>query len=91
MESILPLILILLILIVPSVLIQMRQRRKLEEFKTIQASLEVGEEVLTTAGMHARVHAVGAETVDLEVAPGVVSRFEKFAVVKSLSKPTAEA
>lgn len=77
--SLLPLLLIAvvgyLLLIRPA---RTRQRRALEQ----RAAVEVGAEVTTTAGLLARVVDVDDETVTLEIAPGVHSRFVKGAIAR---------
>ena len=77
--SFLPLLLIVavgyLLLIRPA---RTRQRRAME---TRQA-VEPGTEVTTTAGLIATVVAVDDETVTLEVAPGVHSRYVKGAIAR---------
>src|SRR5664280_215372 len=60
----------------------------------VRSSLAVGADVLTTAGMYARVAAVDDEdgTVLLEIAPGVTARYLKAAVGRVVTPaPTAAA
>jgi preprotein translocase subunit YajC len=60
-----------------------RQRKKVAaQQQQMQESLKPGTQVMTTAGMHATVRGVGDGTVDLEIAPGVVSTFERRAVLQ---------
>jgi len=63
-----------------------RQRKALE---TKQA-IEPGVEVVTTAGLIAKVVEMDDETVVLEVAPGVHSRFLRQAIVRAVEEPPAE-
>jgi preprotein translocase subunit YajC len=70
---------------------QQRQRKELE--KRISA-LQKGDEVITTAGIHAIVHNVKDSTVVLKVAEGTMMEFDKPAVatvVKKQAAPTAES
>ena len=69
---------------------QQRQRKELE--KRI-ASLQKGDEVITTAGIHAIVHNVKEKTVVLKLAEGVMVEFDKPAVATVLKKdgPAAES
>lgn len=62
------------------------QRARARAVAEVRANLQVGAEVLTTAGMHARVAAVDDEagTVLLEMAPGITARYEKAAVGRVL-------
>jgi preprotein translocase subunit YajC len=77
--SFLPLILIVgvgyLLLIRPA---RVRQRKALET----RSAVEPGTEVTTTAGLLATVVAVDDDTVTLEVAPGVHSRYLKGAIAR---------
>lgn len=63
------------------------QRARARALAEIRANLRVGAQVLTTAGLHARVAAVDDEAgiVLLETAPGVTARYEKAAVGRVLS------
>ena len=65
------------------------QRARAKAMAEVRAGLTVGSRVITTAGMHATVSAVEADTVDLELAPGVVVRFVSGAVVRIVG-PEAE-
>ena len=57
---------------------RMRQRKALET----RSNVEPGVEVVTTAGLIANVVSTDDETVTLEIAPGVHSRFLKQAIVR---------
>lgn len=63
------------------------QRRRAQALQAVRNAIEVGTRVITTAGLHATVAAVDADTVLLEIAPGVQSRFAKQAVVGLLDDP----
>jgi len=63
-----------------------KQRRALEQRKAIT----VGVEVVTTAGLIAHVVDVDDETVTLEIAPGVHSRFLRQAVVRVVEPPAPD-
>lgn len=65
---------------------QQRQRKELE--KRISA-IQKGDEVITTAGIHAIVHNVKEKTVVLKVAEGVMMEFDKPAVATVIKKDTA--
>jgi preprotein translocase subunit YajC len=62
---------------------QQRQRKELE--KRV-ATLQKGDEVVTTAGIHAIVHNVKERTVVLKVAEGVMLEFDKPAVATVIKK-----
>ena len=67
---------------------QQRQRKELE--KRISA-LQKGDEVVTTAGIHAIVHNVKERTVVLKVAEGTLMEFDKPAVATVLKKDVPAA
>jgi preprotein translocase subunit YajC len=61
-----------------------RQRRALET----RSGVEPGVEVVTTAGLIATVIGSDEETVTLEIAPGVQSKFLKQAIARVVTPPT---
>jgi preprotein translocase subunit YajC len=78
-----PLIYFALIAVTFLVLIYLpaRQRnRQMQQVQSLQASLEVGAEVMTSSGLYGRVVALREDEVDLEVAPGVVTTWTRLAV-----------
>ncbi|ANE05339.1 preprotein translocase subunit YajC [Corynebacterium crudilactis] len=83
------LIILLGIFIVPTFLMSRRQRARMTEIQKLQDSVVPGDRIVTTAGQHATVVSTTADTVDLEIAPGFVSTFEKLAVVRVLFKADA--
>lgn len=58
-----------------------RQRQALQ----VQSSLVPGSEVMTTAGLFAKVSSVEDDAVVLEVAPGVHSRYAKQAILRVIT------
>ena len=78
---------ILVLAFVLLIVLPARQRRKLQEQqRTLQESLTPGTPVMTTAGLHGTVAALGEGTVDLEIAPGVVVTFARQAILE-IRKP----
>jgi preprotein translocase subunit YajC len=74
---------ILVLAFVLLIIVPARQRRKVQEQqRVLQESLTPGTPVMTTAGLHGTVAALGEGTVDLEIAPGVVVTFARQAVLE---------
>ena len=67
------------------------QRRRQRQLQQMTSQLEPGSEVMTTAGLFATVRSVGDNEVELEVAPGVVSRYDKRAIARIMEPPDADA
>jgi preprotein translocase subunit YajC len=63
------------------------QRKRAQEAAQIRSNLQVGVEVMTTAGLYGTVAHVDDEAVLLEVAPGVTNRYAKGAVARILTAP----
>ncbi len=57
-----------------------RQRRAMQATVDLQESLRPGDRVHTTSGLQATVTAITDDTVDLEIAPGVVTTWMKLAI-----------
>jgi preprotein translocase subunit YajC len=73
-------ILLALTLLFSWVLIVLPQRRQMAAHRQLVASLEVGDEVITTAGIYGTITELDADTVQLQVADDVVLRFARAAV-----------
>jgi preprotein translocase subunit YajC len=73
----------LLILLLPLLLLAvlvLSQRRRARTMQEFQASVSVGDEVVTTSGLFGRVVGADDTVVTHEVAPGVVVRFDRRAI-----------
>jgi preprotein translocase subunit YajC len=57
-----------------------RQRRAMQATIDLHESLQPGDRVHTTSGLEATVVAITDDTIDLEIAPGVVTTWMKLAV-----------
>jgi len=57
-----------------------RQRRAMQATTDLHESLQPGDLVHTTSGLEATIVAIADDTVDLEIAPGVVTTWMKLAV-----------
>jgi preprotein translocase subunit YajC len=68
-EQLLPLV---VILILAYVLMIRLPRKRARQVAQLHAALSVGDQVMLTSGIFARVQAIVDEKVDVEIAPGVV-------------------
>jgi preprotein translocase subunit YajC len=59
---------------------QRRQRRAMQATIDLHESLRPGDRVHTTSGLEANIVAIADDTVDLEIAPGVVTTWMKLAI-----------
>jgi preprotein translocase subunit YajC len=57
-----------------------RQRKAMQATIDLHNSLQVGDRVHTTSGLQATITGITDDTVDLEIAPGVVTTWIKLAV-----------
>ena len=57
-----------------------RQRKAMQATIDLHESLRVGDRVNTTSGLQATITGITDDTVDLEIAPGVITRWMKLAV-----------
>ncbi|MGW4480305.1 preprotein translocase subunit YajC [Rhodococcus triatomae] len=78
MELLFPLL--ILALLVPMFLGIRRQKKEMAKTAELQDSLSVGDRVMTTAGLYGTVAGLGETTVDLEIAPGVVSTWSRMVI-----------
>jgi len=67
-----------------------RQRRATQATIDLHESLQPGDLVHTTSGMQATVVAIFDDTVDLEIAPGVVTTWMKLAIRDQISPDDPE-
>ncbi|WP_313676710.1 preprotein translocase subunit YajC [Mycolicibacterium sp.] len=57
-----------------------RQRKAMQATIDLHESLRVGDRVHTTSGLQAAITGITDDHVDLEIAPGVVTRWMKLAI-----------
>ena len=57
-----------------------RQRKAMQATIDLHESLRIGDRVHTTSGLQATITGIDDDTVDLEIAPGVVTRWMKLAI-----------
>ena len=66
------------------------QQRRMAQVRTLQDTLETGDDVLTTSGIYARITKLTETDADLEIAPGTVIRVARGAIGQKMS-PDNEA
>jgi preprotein translocase subunit YajC len=79
-QLLLPLLLVL-VLAVPLVMSTRKQKKQQAAQQDLQSSLAPGDRVMTTSGLYGTVaDASGDTTIDIEIAPGVVTTWLRLAV-----------
>ena len=86
LELLLPLMIVVLIVLM--VLQSTRQRRTMKDMRKMQASLTAGDRVLTTSGLRATIVSVGDETVELEIAEGVHTQWDRRVIREKIDAGT---
>lgn len=89
MELLLPLLIVALFVMM--LMQMMRQRKQMKQIEQLQDQIGPGERIMTTAGLHATVVAVGEGTVDLQIAPGVVTTWDRRIIRERLEDGSAPA
>jgi preprotein translocase subunit YajC len=82
---ILPIMLVLMYLLVIR-----PQQRRMREHQALVSSLQVGDEVVSSAGMYGRIVELGDEVITLDVADGVHIRLARAAIGRRIGEPAAE-
>ena len=80
-----------LLLLLPLVLITMRTRRQQREMAEMQQRLSPGQEVMTSSGLFGTVVEVRPDSVTLQVADGVRTRWAKPAIARVVPTSGASA
>lgn len=65
-----------------------RQKKEARAVADMQDALSAGDEVMTTSGLHGTITDLDDDTVELEIAPGVVTTWNRLAI---RSRVTADA
>lgn len=86
-QLLLPLVILMLLGLM--VIGMIRQRKQMKQIEQMQASLRPGDAVVTFNGLHATVAAVSDTTVDLMIAPGVITTWSLRAVHSRVDEPHA--
>lgn len=79
LASLLP---ILLIVLAFWFLVLRPARKRQQDAQRLQRSLDVGEQVMLTSGIYGRVRGMGDESLELEIATGVVVTVNRHAVAR---------
>lgn len=83
MELLFPLL--VLALLVPMFLGIRRQKKEMAKTVELQDSLAVGDRVITTSGLHGLIDDLSEDTVDLEIAPGIITTWSRVVVREVLT------
>jgi preprotein translocase subunit YajC len=84
--------LLILLLFIPIFLSGRKQRRQMQEMQQLQKSLEPGDVVVTTSGLRGTVvDASYEDTIDIEIADGVVTTWVRAAVREKVAVPAEES
>lgn len=67
------------------------QRKRARAVAEAQAGLEVGQEVMAAAGIFGTIASLEGDVVHLEIAPGVVVRVARRAIVPDAGRPAGGA
>lgn len=60
------------------------QRRRMQEMRALQASLDVGDEVVTSSGIYGTVRGLDDLSVELEISPTTVIRIARGAIAQKV-------
>jgi len=61
------------------------QMRKQKELRTYRDALQKGDKIVTNGGIYGKIINIADNTVDVEIASGVVIKIDKFAILKDSS------
>ncbi|GAB3141084.1 preprotein translocase subunit YajC [Micromonospora sonneratiae] len=84
--SLMPILMIVLLFGVMYFMMIRPQQKRRREAEQMQSSIGPGDEVVTIGGLYGTVTGVDDETVMLEVAPGVQTRYARPAVARVVNK-----
>jgi preprotein translocase subunit YajC len=84
--SLTPILMIVLLFGVMYFMMIRPQQKRRREAEQMQSSIGSGDEVVTIGGLYGTVSEVDDETVILEVAPGVRSRYARPAIARVVNK-----
>ncbi|MCT1411075.1 preprotein translocase subunit YajC [Corynebacterium sanguinis] len=76
------LVAILALFMLPTFLMMRGQRKRQAQVEQLQASIVPGDRVVNVSGFHGTVVSTGADTLDVELAPGTVVTMERAGVMR---------
>ena len=81
-------LLLLVVVAIPLIMGSRKQKRAAQEQQQLQGSLTEGDRVMTTSGMYGTVADTSSDTtIDIEIAPGVVTTWLRQAVREKVAPP----
>ena len=90
MKSIVPLLPLVAIMVAFLYFGQRRQKRAMQATIDLHDSLRIGDRIHTSAGLEATITGIGDDTIELEIAPGVITTWMKMAVRDKIEPDTDE-
>jgi preprotein translocase subunit YajC len=83
--------LIIVLFAVPLFMGTRKQKRAAAQQSAMQSSLSYGDRVMTTSGLYGTVVTTSTESIDIEIAPGIVTSWLRAAVREKVADSTVEA
>jgi preprotein translocase subunit YajC len=72
-------------------LIVLPQRRRMAAHQALMASLVVGDEIVTSGGLHGTIRSLDTSTAAVELAPGVVVTVARGAIAAKVEPPPVDS
>jgi preprotein translocase subunit YajC len=66
-----------------------RQQQAAQQAAELRSSLSEGDEVVTIGGLYGTIVGLDADTVSLEIAPGVTARYDRASIARTVTEPAA--
>jgi preprotein translocase subunit YajC len=83
--------LIIVLFAVPLFMGTRKQKRVAAKQQALQNDLSYGDRVMTTSGLYGTVVATSPESIDIEIAPGIVTSWLRAAIREKVADSTVEA
>jgi preprotein translocase subunit YajC len=83
--------LIIVLFAVPLFMGTRKQKRVAAQQQALQNDLSYGDRVMTTSGLYGTVVATSPESIDIEIAPGIVTSWLRAAIREKVADSTVEA